>query len=100
MKHVNYYLIALLATPLLGCSSTPATGPTNPAAWSQIQPGMTKEEVHATLGQPLRETQQEAKWKSPEVKSGWPRKTYWRELQVLFDENGRVKGTRDYEQQK
>ena len=100
MKNINYCLVVLSATLLLACSSTPAEGPTSPAAWRQIQPGMTRNQVQAALGQPVVETQQEAKWNSPEVRSGWPRKSYWRQLQVLFDENGRVKGTRDYAQQK
>jgi outer membrane protein assembly factor BamE (lipoprotein component of BamABCDE complex) len=100
MKQSKHYIIALLAVVLLGCSSTQRADPTDVAAWHQIQPGMTKQQVYAALGKPIRETEQEAVWKSPEAKMGWPSTTYWRKLEVYFDESGRVKGTRGYEEQK
>ncbi|MGA2176529.1 MAG: outer membrane protein assembly factor BamE [Verrucomicrobiota bacterium] len=100
MKQLNHCLLALLAALLAGCSATHTADPTAVPAWSQIQPGMTRQQVYAALGKPLRETEQEAEWKSPEAKMGWPSTTYWRKLEVYFDEKGQVRATRDYEQQK
>jgi outer membrane protein assembly factor BamE (lipoprotein component of BamABCDE complex) len=100
MKQLNHYLFAILATALLGCSSLLNGDPANPPAWDRIRLGMTREQVYASLGQPVSETQREADWKSPEVKAGWPSKTtHWRKLEVYFDESGRVNMTRDYAQQ-
>jgi outer membrane protein assembly factor BamE (lipoprotein component of BamABCDE complex) len=98
MKHL--YVISLLAAVMAGCSSTPAADPTDVPAWHQIQPGMARKQVYDALGKPLRETEQEAEWKSPEAKMGWPSTTHWRKLEVYFDEKGQVKTIRGHEEQK
>jgi outer membrane protein assembly factor BamE (lipoprotein component of BamABCDE complex) len=100
MKKLGHYVIILLVAVLAGCSSTPTADPTNVPAWRQIQPGMAKKQAYGILGKPLSETEQEAVWKSPEAKMGWPATTYWRKLEVYFDDKGQVKATRDYEEQK
>ena len=101
MKQLNRCLLAILATALLGCSSLITGEPASPPAWSRIQPGMTRDQVHAALGKSSHETAREAEWTTPEIKAGWPSKTiYWRTLEVYFDEAGRVSMTRDYAEQK
>ena len=61
---------------------------------------MSREQLHAALGEPVRETEREAEWRTPVVKVGWPSKTaHWRVLEVYFDESSRVMMTRDYAQQ-
>ena len=100
MKQINLCLAAILAAALLGCSSLLSGDPTSPPAWNRIQTGMTREQVHAALGQPVLETEREAAWKTPEVKVGWPSTTTrWRVLEVYFDESSRVNMARDFAQQ-
>ncbi len=91
------YLILLLATVLVGCRSSHGPDPTDMPAWDQIQTGMTRQQVYAIAGKPLRETESEAYWESPPGKEGWPSsQTFTRKLKVYFDAGGRVAGERNY----
>ena len=87
MKQFNRYLLLLIATALLGCRSTPQSP--GPSAWRQLftsdQP-LTRQQVYAIAGKPVRETDSAAYWESPRVKQRT--KTYVRELRVDFDGNG------------
>jgi outer membrane protein assembly factor BamE (lipoprotein component of BamABCDE complex) len=101
MKHITHCCIVFLAAALVGCRSTKTPDPTYIPTWNQIQVGMTRQQVYAIAGKPLRETESEAEWKSPQAREGWPDATiYWRKLDVYFDANGRVTNMRNYEQQK
>ena len=87
------YSILLLATALLGCRST--ADPTDMSAWHQLSTvpvqTLTKQQVYAIAGKPLRETNSAAFWESPPVREGWFwSKTYVRELEVDFAPNGQV----------
>jgi len=63
----------------VGCTS-PA-GREAPAAWNNLNAGMTKQEIRAQLGQPSGHTGPDRDvWRS----SGW-------ELQATYDENGRAR---------
>jgi hypothetical protein len=87
MKPFNHYFLLLLVTALLGCRSTPE--PAGPSVWRQLftssQP-LTRQQVYAIAGKPVRETDSAAYWESAPVKQGT--KTYVRELRVDFDANG------------
>jgi hypothetical protein len=90
MKQFSPNFVLLLAIALLGCQSTPE--PPGPSAWRQLfttaQP-LTKQQVYAIAGKPVRETESAAYWESPPVKKGWLRtETYVRELKVDFDADG------------
>ena len=101
MKLLITCFIVLLAVHLTGCTSTRAPNPTDVPAWRQIQLGMTRQQVYAALGAPLRETGPEAEWKSAEAKIGWPSSTTtWRVLRIEFDPSDHVKATREQQQQK
>ena len=41
-----------LSLLIAGCITTQEFTSTAPATWSKIQPGMTKQEVHKSLGEP------------------------------------------------
>jgi outer membrane protein assembly factor BamE (lipoprotein component of BamABCDE complex) len=105
MKLINHTLIAIVAAALVGCAEWHSTGPspgqTSVPAWNQVQAGMTRQQVYALMGKPLRETEQLAAWRGPEVKKGWPSDhpsiTYRREYEAYFDSEGRVRGMRDFE---
>jgi hypothetical protein len=107
MKTFNLALIAIVAVALVGCVEWHSNGPSpsqlSLSAWSQVQPGMTRQQVYALLGKPVRETEQLAAWRGPQVKKGFPSDypsiTIWREYEAVFDPDGRVKGTRDFERQ-
>jgi hypothetical protein len=79
--------IFLLVIDLLGCQSTPE--PPGPSAWRQLftaaQP-LSKQQVYAIAGKPVRETESAAYWESQPVKKLTA--TYLRELKVDFDANG------------
>jgi hypothetical protein len=104
MKLINP-LIAVMATAFVGCmawhSASPQLGQTNIPAWSQVQVGMTRQQVYALMGKPLRATEQVAEWKGAEVKKGWPSDypsiTYWHEYEAHFDSGGCVEGMRDFD---
>lgn len=106
MKLINQTLLAIVGAALVGCIEWHSAGPspkqTSLPAWTQVQVGMTRQQVYTLLGKPRRETEQQATWRGPEVKKGWPSDhpstTYWREYEVYFDSEGRVKGTRDFDQ--
>ncbi len=72
MKLTNTILIALVAAALVGCvewhNSGPSPGQTSLPAWNQVQVGMTRQQVYALMGKPLRETEQVAAWRGPEVR--------------------------------
>lgn len=105
MKPINQVLIAIIGAALVGCaewhSAGPSPGQTSIPVWNQVQAGMTRQQVYALMGKPLRETEQLASWRGPEAKKGWPSDhpsmTYWREYEAYFDLEGRVKGTRDFD---
>lgn len=81
-------------------------------AESQIHLGMTKKDVLAVMGTPLRESKQVAEWNSQETEevAEWhsavvkarrlSTSTEWRVLYVYFDMEGRVRITRAHEEQK
>jgi hypothetical protein len=70
-------LLVLLA--LMGCASP--GGHEAPAAWNNLNAGMTKQEISAQLGKPSGHVGPDRDaWRS----SGW-------ELQVTYDENGRAR---------
>ncbi len=101
-KYLKRSIIALLAMTLLGChSARPSFNQTWVPAWWQVQTGMTKQQVYAIMGKPLRETEQLAQWKGPQVKMGWPSNwpatSYWHQFEAYFDANGRVANIRDYD---
>ena len=105
VKPINQTIIAVVAVALVGCvewhSDDPSPSQTNLPGWSQVQVGMTRQQVYALLGKPLRETEELAAWRGPQVKkrfpSDYPSTTTWREYEACFDAGGRVKGTRDFE---
>ena len=105
MKLTSQSLIAIAATALVGCvewhSAGPAPSQTSMPAWSQVQFGMTRQRVYAVMGKPLRETEQLAEWRGPQVKKGWPSDhpsiTYWRQYEAYFDAEGRLQNMRDYD---
>ena len=98
MRQLNNCIIALLTTLLLDCASASTPDSITVPAWAQVEKGMTKEQVYAALGTPLRETERTAQYKSAETKTGWDLQRTWRMLNVYFDAAGRVKTTRQYQQ--
>ncbi len=105
MKSIGLTLIAMMALVLVGCiqwhSAGPTAGQTTIPAWSQVQVGMTKQQVYAVMGKPRRETAEMAEWRGPEVKKGWPSDhpatIYSLQYEAYFDTDGRVKGMRDFD---
>jgi|GEM_PF-5430853 len=87
MKQFTPYFIFLLAITLVGCQSTP--DPSDASAWHQLftaaQP-LTKQQVYAIAGKPVRESELAAYWESPPVKK--PTGIYVRELEVDFNAHG------------
>jgi hypothetical protein len=91
MKRFILSFLIISASALLGCRTSSSSDPTDMPVWSQIQIGMTRQQVYALAGKPLRETESEAYWESPPAKEGWPSsQTFVRKLRVFFDANGRV----------
>jgi hypothetical protein len=105
VKTFNLALTAIVAVALVGCIEWHSNGPSpsqlSLSAWGQVQPGMTRQQVYALLGEPSRETKELAAWRGPQVKRGspsdYPSTTTWREYEACFDSEGRVTGTRDFE---
>jgi len=82
MKRLFLSFASVLFLVLAGCSSTKMDSIAD-STWMQIQPGMTKQEAYAKLGQPIREADRESEWRRPEGNG-------WRVVVVSFDQNGRV----------
>lgn len=89
MKPFTYYAIGLLTMVTAGCSTTPKS-PSVDATLSQIQPGMSRQAVYSTLGQPAVESNQNAQW---DVQAG---KDNWRVVMVSFNDAGQVTAIRSH----
>jgi len=81
-------VLACAALLLSGCASSDAPHSNYPKAWLQIEPGMSREEVHALLGAPqvTQESPPEEIWSAP---GNW-------KLTVGFDNQGKVQSVVDH----
>jgi len=71
--------VLLVVVALIGCSSPKSDEA--PAAWNNLNAGMTKEEISALIGRPTTHLgPAQDVWRN----SGW-------ELQVAYDENGQAR---------
>jgi len=89
LPHITLAVVLVCAALLLcSCVSSDAPRSNYPKAWLQVEPGMSKEEVHALLGAPqvTQESPPQEIWSAP---ANW-------KLTVGYDNRGNVHSVVDH----